>query len=276
MSYKQYINANTTILLGNGINRLGDDGDCCSWESIIKELSTKNNIQDIPKGYPLTELFEIINIGGRDIQEPKNSFIEKIRGIEPNLVHYDFIDTCIDKRVNILTTNFDHALETTKDFIKSAERKLNKGFTNYYPWQRYYTLENTYQNIKIWHINGDVDYSNSIKLSVSDYAGCLNHYGRFDPTAKNTRYNKDKTWVNEIMEKDLVIVGLSLYEEEIFLRHILIRRFAQAKRNNQKQKGYYLTKRSSETSSNAKLRFFLRSVGVEMIDDYVEYKDMYS
>jgi len=275
MSYKNYINSNTVILLGNGINRLNKDENHISWESILKGLSMNNNNLDVPKGYPLTEFFEIINIDRDDTIGMKNEFINSIRRIRPNSAHYDLISTCKNNGTNILTTNFDHALQNTDSFIKGADRKLKKEFSNHYPWQRYYYIDNEPKSIKIWHVNGDYEYSNSIKLSVSDYAGCINYFEKFDPSTKKSEYYNDRTWINEIMEKDLIVVGLSLSEAEIFLRHILIKRFLFSRKNRIKSKGYFLTTKGSDVSHDAKLRYFLKSVGIEMIDKYLDYEEIY-
>ena len=132
MSYKNYINSNTVILLGNGINRLNKDENDISWESILKGLSMNNNNLNVPKGYPLTEFFEIINIDRDDTIGMKNEFINSIRRIRPSSAHYDLISTCKEYGINILTTNFDHALQSTDSFIKGADRKLRRDFSNYY------------------------------------------------------------------------------------------------------------------------------------------------
>lgn len=275
MSYKNYINSNTVILLGNGINRLNKDENDISWESILKGLSMNNNNLNVPKGYPLTEFFEIINIDRDDTIGMKNEFINSIRRIRPSSAHYDLISTCKEYGINILTTNFDHALQSTDSFIKGADRKLRRDFSNYYPWQRYYYIDKEPKSTKIWHINGDFEYSNSIKLSVSDYAGCINYFGKFDPSIKKSEYNNDRTWINELMEKDLIVVGLSLSEAEIFLRHILIKRFSFSKKNGMKLKGYYLTTKRSDASHDEKLRYFLNSVGIDLVNEYSDYGEIY-
>lgn len=146
-----------------------------------------------------------------------------------------------------------------------------KGFTNFYPWQRYYEIA---KSIKIWHINGDNKYTNSIKLSVKDYSGCINYYKRFDPLVKNTKYKKDRTWINEIMENDLLIIGLTLSEAEFFIRHILIQRHSYLKKNNKKLKGYYFSRKSENRTDTEKLEFFLKSVGIEIIT-YESYNEIY-
>ena len=205
MSYKDLIDPNSVILVGNGINWRGNNSSI-SWESILKSLDKGKGSGNVPKGYPLTEYFEILNINRPNRDGMVSEFIEKIKSIEPGRAHLDLVNTCMDKGINILTTNFDHSIEKTGNFHEGAYRKLDEGFTDYYPWQRYYSNGQKAGGIKIWHVNGDIKYRRSIKLSVCDYAGCINHYTKFDPSTKS-RYKRDKTWINEIMEKNLIIIG---------------------------------------------------------------------
>ncbi len=273
MNYKDLLDSNSAILVGNGINWPGNSSSI-SWESILKSLEKDKGRGNVPKGYPLTEYFEIVNIN-RDNQDGMVSdFIEKVKNIEPSSAHHDLVNTCMDKGINILTTNFDHSIEKTGNFNKGSYRKLAKGFTNYYPWQRYYSDENNPNSIKIWHVNGDTEYIRSIKLSVCDYAGCINYYRRFDPTSKSNQYKSDRTWINEIMEKNLIIIGLALSEAEIFLRHVLIRRASYSRKRGKGLKGYFLTTENPETVEDSRLKFFLDSVNIEM-KYFTDYDEMY-
>jgi len=92
--------------------------------------------------------------------------------------------------------------------------------------------------------------------------------------SKKTNYLEDRTWLNEIMEKNIVIIGLSLSESEIFIRHVLIQRHLYNIRNNKKLKGYYLTKNNSDEKSSQKKEFFLNCVGIDIIS-CSKYDDVY-
>lgn len=277
MSYKDLIDAKFVILVGNGINLWDSNDKAISWESILKSFNKGKNCGDVPKGYLLTEYFEIVNINRANRDVMVNDFIAKVESIEPSSAHHDLVHTCMDKGINILTTNFDHSIEKTGDFKKGSYRKLGKGFTDYYPWQRYYSDDNNPSSIKIWHINGDTEYTRSIKLSVCDYAGCINYYRRFDPMTKSNKYKKDRTWINEITEKNLIIIGLALSEAEIFLRHVLIRRASYSRKIGKRLKGYFLTLKDSEAARDSRLKFFLDNVNIEMklFSDYDEMYDVH-
>ena len=273
MGYKDLIDENSVILVGNGLNLRGSNNNSISWESILKNMNKNKGNGDVPKGYPLTEFFEIVNIDKDDQVGMINEFIDSIKSIEPGRAHHDLVKTCMDKGINILTTNFDHSIEKAGNFDEGAYRKLDEGFTDYYPWQRYYSNGPKAGGIKIWHVNGDVKYRRSIKLSVCDYAGCISYYGEFDPMAKS-RYKRDRTWINEIMEKNLIIMGLTLSEAEIFLRHVLIRRASYSKKRGKGLKGYFLTTEDFETVKNSRLKFFLESVDIK-IEYFKDYNEMY-
>lgn len=273
MSYKDLLDSNSAILVGNGINWRGNNSSI-SWASILKSLDKGKGCGNVPKGYPLTEYFEIVNINRASHDGMVSEFIEKAKSIEPGNAHYELVHTCMDKGINILTTDFDHSIEKTGNFEKGSYRKLAKGFTDHYHWQRYYSDHNHPNSIRIWHVNGDSDYIRYVKLSVGDYSGCINYYRRFDPMRKGNKYKGDKTWINEITEKNLVIIGLALSEAEIFLRHVLIRRASYSRKKGRKLKGYFLTLKNSDAAKDIRLKFFLDSVNIEM-KYFTNYDEMY-
>ena len=182
MGYEKYLNENTVVIVGNGINRLIDNH--FNWEEILHEINPDKSMY-APEGYNLTEYFEIIKVKYSSIKDPKSLFRDKIRNISYHKAHVDLVSNCQSTNTNILTTNFDHAIQKSSRFKESTFRKLKKGFTRHYPWQRFYTLPNREDSIKLWHINGDAEYIDSIKLSVSEYAGNINHFR----DRKSTRLN---------------------------------------------------------------------------------------
>jgi len=275
--YKKYLTKDSTIIVGNGINRLYRANNDKSWEAILSNLDKDGNTA-VPEGYHLTEYIEIINSNKDDMKNLKTEFVKDISYLNPNQAHYDLVDVCMKANVNILTTNFDHTLEKTKGFMPWRDRSFANNFSSYYPWQRYYHLSDTSNSIRIWHINGDYKYIDSIKLSVSDYSGCLQRFQRNNPNNKESEYEKDRTWINELMENHIVIVGLGLTEAEFFLRYILIQRALYNKKAKKSLKGYYLTKRQdchsvegADSRESRRLKFFLDRVGIETVefDDYL-------
>lgn len=267
-SYKDYLHKNSVLLVGNGVNLRDHAPTKVSWHGILKSMSP-NGI--IPEGYPLTEYFELLKNSNESNKEIKTKFIDSIKDLQSNHSHREIIDACVERNAVLMTSNFDHAFQKVGNFELSKIRNLNKGFTYYYPWQRFYLHGS---GLRLWHINGDMRYKDSVKLSVMDYAGCLNYFRKFDPEEKGTRYRRDKTWINELFEKDLIIMGLSLSEVEIFIRHVLIRRNAYAKKKGLKIKGYFLKIKEDRSLSNTRLEFFLNNVGIEIVE-YQSFDDMY-
>lgn len=102
-----------------------------------------------------------------------------------------------------------------------SDVRLDKGFTDYYPWQRYYSNPNEPENhTKIWHIQGDSHYPRSIRLTVEDYVKQYEYFEKYDPLNRKSKYKKSITWLNQFFEKQVFIVGLALEEQEFFLRQI--------------------------------------------------------
>lgn len=266
--YKDCLNENSVLLVGNGVNLREVNTSKVSWYDILQSIN-KEDI--IPKGYPLTEYFELLKNNDKNASELKDNFIDSIKELSYNNAHKDIIEACVEAGAVLMTTNFDHAFQSTGLFKTAQTRDLSKGFTNYYPWQRFYEHES---GMKLWHINGDMRYKNSVKLSVMDYAGNLNYFRKFDPQERNSRYRIDETWINEIFEKDLIIMGLSLSEAEIFIRHILIRRNAWARSKNLNLQGKYLMVNESASGEEKRLEFFLKHVGIEIVR-FESYDQLY-
>lgn len=265
----KYLNNTSVLLLGNGLNRYPDDPKGTSWKDALLNLSkyATYKLKDIPDGFPYTEVFDIIfNNSSITASDLKKEFIKDLKNWAPRNHHKSFLDKCIKNKCNIITTNFDMTLENAMGFVKREDRKLNQGFSSYYPWQRYYgkklTKKNQIDSIKIWHMHGSIDYLNSIKLSIHDYAGNYNHFKKFDPlpTRVQSNYSTDYTWINEFMEKRLVIVGLSLEEQEFFIRSLL---YKKKKYIDLKPNGYYFQiEKYDDPAKKERRAMLLKSAGI--------------
>ena len=75
------------------------------------------------------------------------------------------------------------------------------------------------------------------------------------------------TWLHILFNRSLFIFGLGLKENEVFLRWLLIERAKYFKkfslRNHQ---GWYLMKKNENNKSDRGKRFFLESVGFEVLE----------
>ena len=96
----------------------------------------------------------------------------------------------------------------------------------------------------------------------------------------NPKWSGYNTWLSIFFNKSLFFFGLSLDENEIFLRWLLIQRAKYfLKYPLAKKRGWFLMKRDGKAESDEGKIFFLQSVGMEVIvvDDYETiYEDIWS
>lgn len=191
-------------------------------------------------------------------------------------------------RINapILTTNYDDLLAKSIDAKQYQVQKTN--FSELHPWNCVFANEKVYNPLNyfgIWHINGMIKYPKSIKLGLSQYMASVDKARKmiqgknvdfaehFDGKNRNYWLGKN-TWLHIIFNKSLFIFGLALEENEVFLRWLLIQR---ANYFNQfpdrKYEGWYLTTKNEMEKCPGK-RFFLKSVGIEVIE-VKDYKTIY-
>ena len=85
----------------------------------------------------------------------------------------------------------------------------------------------------IWHINGMSKYVHSVWLSLSHYMGSvyqarkmlyLNKPALFARNKNGDLWTGQNTWLEAFFKNDLLIFGIGLYKEEVFLRWLLIER----------------------------------------------------
>lgn len=276
---------NIAFLFGNGINRHFNK-EIHSWEGLLLELWEKfsNHIAkpSIPSGISMTEFYDVFQLKlGREenidneIQKTVKSIIQQWDGDHAQNV---IVDKIRSMEAPLLTTNFDQLMADTLDL--SLNKLPVSRFTDFYPWACYFSnevLQNPLDGFGIWHINGMANYHRSIKLGLSHY---MSNVSRAKEFLQGDLYKHDindhrgsnfiNSWLNIIFHKSLFIVGLSLDENEVFLRWLLIERAKYFHRYfDRKQKGWYILKKGENSISDGK-KFFLESVGFEIIelDDY--------
>lgn len=206
------------------------------------------------------------------------TYISSVMGRwEYNDYHKRIIEKLRDHNAPVLTTNFDKVLENA---ISLKKHKLgDKRLSDYYPWSVYYSkeeLDNPLNGFGVWHINGVVDYRRSIKLGLSQYMGCVSRARQMVQRTKGGKelfHGKDQSdwvgkdsWLHIIFNKSLFVFGLSLAENEVFLRWLLIQRALYFSRfPERKHQGWYLTTKADIDKEQGK-RFFLEQVGFEIIE----------
>ena len=150
-------------------------------------------------------------------------------------------------------------------------------FTDHYPWASYYAeseLKNPLDGFGVWYMNGMIKYHRSIKLGLSEYMGNVqrarkminNNYGKTTTKGENP-WNINNTWIDIMFNKSLCIFGLSLDETEVFFRWLLIQRAKFFKRFSEyDHKGWYIMKTGDKNPKIEGKKFFLKSVGIEVIE----------
>lgn len=190
-----------------------------------------------------------------------------------------FIKVMEGRKSPILTTNFDTYMSSA---LGLKLNRMGNGFTDYYPWNVYWgrdeKIESPISGFGIWHINGLKNYHRSIQLGLSDYMGSVArarnmiHYKNMNDffDGKNVdNWAGCNTWLHIVFNKPLFIFGLSLDENEVFFRWLLIQRAKYSKMYDRGLNGWYV----DENISTGK-QAFLESLGFEVIR--ADYDDLYN
>lgn len=281
------------FVLGNGINRYAMGNNDWGWEQILRDAWTHitgNNVTDI-KGMSLTEMYNLLELQA-DLTKAgqiKEAIIAPFKNGVPTVLHGQLQQYFERWDVPVLTTNFDHMLEAGYERRTLKHPNIVGRYhakSTYYPWDRYFSnheITNPVHEYAVWHINGFVDFPLSIKLSSSEYIAQASHSRKFihkhsmdDFDKKNINYWVGyNTWLHIFFNCSLCVVGLSLNEDETFLRWLLIERQKYfAKFPYRVHKGWYVYKEDSSKLMPEGKRLYLDGVGLKPIVA-VEYSDIY-
>lgn len=294
---KTIIQANSNdaaYVLGNGINRYYSQ-DNLSWEELLltlwnKYTDSKKQQTEIFKGISFTEFYDAIEIQNIK-KENFSSTIQKevknkIEFWQPNLEQNKIINRIRHQDAPLLTTNFDDLIP------KSAALEFYKmdtqGFTDFYPWSCYYSdreLKDPLDGFGVWFPNGMIKYHRSIKLGLSQYMGNVERVKKMLNNNRQSLYYNGKnrkewtgylSWLHVVFNKSLIIVGLSLEENEVFFRWLLIERAKYFKMfPKRRKKGWFITVKNDNDVNFLGKKFFLESVGLNVLE-VENYEVLYS
>lgn len=274
------------LVIGNGINRYGSANKTNSWHDLLAKLAEKHlpsKFKGVPNGIALTEFYDVLEL--KTTREESNAslqreFCDLMASWKPYPHHEYIVQWAKRSDRPILTTNFEQVLS---DAAQCTLQRTKKGeFTDFYPWESYYStriIENPADEFAIWHINGMQRYPRSIRLGLSHYMGSVErargwlHKGneRKLYSGKNVQdWKGSKSWLHIIFNSALLIFGLSLEENEVFLRWLLIERARYFKKfPERKKEAWYVY---AGTSNNYGKQFFLEGVGITPLhlDSYDE------
>lgn len=270
---------NLALVIGNGINRYGSaNGNC--WDSMVIQLAEKylkaTGLTQVPQGISLTEFYDLVQISaqgeGVNRSALHRQFCAPMRTWKAFEHHKAIVSWAQRFNVPILTTNFDNVLHEALSPIKCKRRRMPTGRRSYsYPWDCYYStkrISSPTQEFAIWHINGFLDYARSIRLGLTEYMGSVRQARSWLRSSRADSLLKTKdiedwrgvnTWLQILFTKSLLIFGLGLDENEVFLRWLLLerKRYYQKEGTNCPQSWFVHEARMSEGK-----KFFLSHVDV--------------
>lgn len=219
--------------------------------------------------------------------QTKMEIVNIMKNWEISDVIYNLVSSIKKLNSLLLTTNYDDVLSKSinADFqtMKDLDGKIKR--SDWYPWNCYYGDKNTTPDFGfgIWHINGMIKYYRSIVIGLCDYTRSLDRargmiqgkpiFQCENFNGKNQNYWIGyNTWLHFIFNRSLFVFGLSLDENEVFLRWLLIQRAKYLSAYGKPQKAWFIV--GPNDSINDGKRLFIESVGFEIIS-ISDYKTIY-
>ncbi len=280
--------SNIALIVGNGVNRYRSAKSTNSWHDLLMQLAKEHfpsRLKEVPKGVSLTEFYDVLELKTNNAALEKTlqqKFCDLMETWKPFKHHERIIEWAKLNNSPVLTTNFDKVLADAGR-LKLLRTKRD-GFTDFYPWESYYgdnDIINPSKEFGVWHINGMVHYPRSIRLGLTHYMGSVERARKWFQkeneqklfSGKSINYWQGyKSWLHIIFNTPLLIFGLGLEENEVFIRWLLIERARYFKKlSSRRKKAWYVYSKSLD---NPGKKFFLEGVGIEAVQ-VDGYDDIY-
>ncbi|MFO7530221.1 MAG: hypothetical protein R6W86_15705 [Marinobacter sp.] len=276
------------LVVGNGVNLYGQARNTNSWIDLLVRLAKEHlpsELTEVPKGISLTEFYDVLDLKATSDDSRRSlqkEFCELMEEWKPYDHHRHIVNWAKSANAPILTTNFESTLSDAGGC--SLYRTKKGGFTDFYPWENYFGVNQINKpgdGFGVWHVNGTQHYHRSVRLGLSQYMGSVQrargwlHQGgeALFSGIDVERWYGARSWLNIIFTRPLLIFGLSLEENEVFLRWLLIERALYFKKfPERKKKAWYVY--SGNKNSDGK-QYFLKGVGVEPVH-VRDFDDIYS
>lgn len=283
-------NSDIALVVGNGINRYRVPSGHNSWDDLLTILARKYlnpNYEGVPSGLSLTEFYDVLELRTRSCRAGsslQSEFCSLMSAWEPLPQHVWITKWAMRVKAPILTTNFEPTLAMA---MRLRRRHFGSAkFTAYYPWSTYFgppQLDNPLCDFAIWHINGMQYYRRSIRLGLSHYMGSverargwLHRSGTRLFAASDIRsWPGATTWLHAFMHKPLLIFGLGLGENEVFLRWLLIERAKYFSKYPIRSKNGWYVYVDGSGDFDAGKKLFLEGVGISPLA-VASHADLYS
>lgn len=236
------------FLIGNGINYYNARNtprNTHSWENLLKTIIKRSlgssHILHKLVGKPGISNTEIQNLlimeGKKKYQDNQKEvtlnrmICETIERSERVARPNPLLDFANRNNMPILTTNFDFSIEKYLWHENYKEYKTDSLLraSKMYRWNCYYGKDPSkipMHSCNVWHVHGSRDYQQSLIFSATTYMSISQHASLIMNTCyhNSDNWRGRNTWLDMILNRPLIIVGLGLDPQETFLRWLLIAR----------------------------------------------------
>lgn len=263
-----------TLLFGNGLNQLTNSGP--SWNYLLERLKGNNTFKH--DKLTNTLIYERIFLEREKPSLEKETIIkEEVASMMEEISGSNFYQKIINLGFkNYITTNYDYAFRKTLN-----QEVLNENTEKVYSIRR----NLNFNNLKVWHIHGEINNPKSIQLGLDHYAGYIS---KIDSYIKgNYEYQKDSepkkvdsiveklqnnkydnvSWIELFFNTNIHILGLRLDYSEIDLWWILNKRARLMIDNDINNRIVFYTNKIDEQKRGLLNSF---NVEVELIDKFNE------
>ena len=283
------------VLIGNGVHQYRASQTGNDWQAMTHNLAALHGLSGsmaVPS-LALTELFDLIDLrlsNGASPQTLQLEFCAPMVRWRVASHHRQIVEWALRNDAPILTTNFDRVLSDSVEadlFNMFRPHGSLKASTDYYPWEKYYgfdEVDDPCDQFGVWHINGMLEHVRSIRLGLTHYMASVSRArGWLHGSGENSLFSqKDKvdwrgknTWLHIIFNMPLLVFGLQLGSQEVFLRWLLIERAKYFRKFPHRFKPAWYVYPASENSPEDRAKyFFLSSIKVRPVE-VGNYDDIY-
>jgi hypothetical protein len=283
------------LVIGNGVHRYRAASTDNDWNAMVQTMARKYGLNSAAhaRHLALTELYDLI-----DLKQPKTptgrslpeEFCGPMAAWKPGAHHGRIAAWASANNAPILTTNFDTVLaDAVGARLQSMFQPHGalKRPTDYYPWEKYFSIspmDGPCDRFGIWHVNGFVTHHRSVRLGLTHYMGSVTRARPWLHGHKESRLFSEKnmphwrgrnTWLHIVFNMPLVIMGLQLGAQEVFLRWLLIERARYFRQfPDRRRLAWYVHPVSENTEDDLAKYFFLEAIGVRPVA-VKDFEDIY-
>lgn len=273
------------MLIGNGIHRYAGNN---AWDALLIKLARGRGLKmdTLPKGATATEFFDVLELAAQGrTGELSAEFCALMDDWQPVAHHHAIIGWAQRRAVPVLTTNFDDVLSRAAGSLQLFRPK-GRPVIDYYPWESRFAhelFEDPCAGFGIWHVNGMKKYPRSVRLSLSHYMGSAQRVRQWFHSGDQPLFTAERRdgwagrlgWVHILFNRPLLIFGLALREDEVFLRWLLIQRARYfAKFPDRRQEAWFVFTPEAEDPGEAGRHFFLENLNIRCLP--ASYDEIYS